>query len=743
MRRNLLTLLTVFSICGFTLPVAAQHSVARLWNEELLQAIRKDFARPTVHARNLFHFSIAVYDAWAVYDNIAQTYLLGKTVNGYACTFNGISAPANVHAAREEAVSYAAHRLITHRFQNSPGAAQSLARCDSLLSALGYSPAITSTDYASGSAAALGNYIGQSLIEFGLQDGSNEQNSYAYQHYAPFNPPLITLLPGNPDLIDPNRWQPLTLEVFIDQSGNVIPGSTPKFLSPEWGQVSPFALTPADRAIYQRDGYDYWVYHDPGAPAYLDTANAGSEISEIYKWAFSLVATWSSHLDPTDGVRWDISPASIGNVQQLPENFEDLRNFYDMLEGGDPGIGHAVNPKTGRPYTPQIVPRGDYTRALAEFWADGPNSETPPGHWFTVLNYVNDHPAFEKRFRGTGPIVEDLEWDVKAYFVLGGAVHDAAISAWGIKGWYDYVRPISAIRWMADRGQSSDPNLPHYSPLGLPLIPGFIEVVLEGDSLAQLDAANYGKIKIKAWRAHDFINDPEVDVAGVGWILGENWWPYQRPTFITPPFAGFVSGHSTFSRAAAEVMTLLTGDEYFPGGMAEFQALRNEYLVFEDGPSVDLKLQWATYRDASDQCSLSRIWGGIHPPVDDMPGRLIGRKIGVNAFLYAERYFNGQITHVAQAPAIAAPPATFTARVFPNPVSSGKRVTVELNQPASPLVVQLYNIQGQLVRTQTAAVSQQQQQFMLDTNALASGIYFVRIAGTAWTISQRILVLNN
>ncbi|MFV9552626.1 hypothetical protein ACNG5D_15995, partial [Algibacter sp. PT7-4] len=97
-----------------------------------------------------------------------------------------------------------------------------------------------------------------------------------------------------------------------------------------------------------------------------------------------------------------------------------------------------------------------------------------------------------------------------------------------------------------------------------------------------------------------------TDTAGVGWILSEDWWPYQRPSFVTPPFAGYVSGHSTYSRAAAEVMTLITGDEYFPGGIGEFQARQNEFLVFEEGPSVDVVLQWATYRDASDQCSLSR-----------------------------------------------------------------------------------------------------------------------------------------
>jgi len=115
------------------------------------------------------------------------------------------------------------------------------------------------------------------------------------------------------------------------------------------------------------------------------------------------------------------------------------------------------NPTTGLPYAPNIVKRGDYTRVIAEFWADGPDSETPPGHWFTILNeLVSDHPDVVKRFEGQGDILDDLEWDVKAYFMLGGTMHDAAITAWGAKGWYDYIRPISAIRAMAEKGQSTD-----------------------------------------------------------------------------------------------------------------------------------------------------------------------------------------------------------------------------------------------------------------------------------------------
>ena len=194
---------------------------------------------------------------------------------------------------------------------------------------------------------------------------------------------------------------------------------------------------------------------------------------------------------------------------------------------------------------------------------------------------------------------------------------------------------------MADRGQSTDPALPSYSVDGIPLEPGYIELVTPGDPLAGPNDENVDKIKLYAWRGPDFIANPRIDQAGVDWILAENWWPYQRPTFVSPPFAGYVSGHSTYSRAAAEVLTALTGSEYFPGGMSGFTITANEFLVFEDGPSVDMTLQWATYRDAADQCSLSRIWGGIHPPADDIPGRQIGEQIGTGAFSLAEEYFDG------------------------------------------------------------------------------------------------------
>lgn len=634
-----------FLLFGLTAGCLAQSpSVARQWNEAQLFAIRNDFARPPVHARNLWHVSMAMYDAWAIYDDISETYLLGNTVGSFSSPFAEFPQPANLEEARNEAISYAAYRVLKHRFQFSPGSIVISNHLDSVMNALGYDPGFVSTDYASGNPAALGNYIAGEVLAFGLQDGSNELAEYTNQFYLPVNEALDMTQPGNPNMTDPNRWQPLQLPLFIDQAGNPFT-EAPPFQSPEWGYVTPFALTDDDLDVYTRDGNQWPVYLDPGPPPLIDTLGP-RENDELYRLGFSMVSVWQSHLDPSDGVLWDISPASIGNLGDLPTDMWEIHAMYNYFDGGDNSPGHAINPITGAPYEPQIVPRADYTRILAEYWADGPDSETPPGHWYSILNYVSDQPDFSPQWMGQGEVLDALEWDVKAYFTLGAGVHDAAIAAWSVKGWFDYVRPVAAIRFMADRGQNTDVNLPSYNPGGIPLMDGYIELVGADDPLAGTNNEHVGKIKLYTWRGPDFIEDPETDIAGVGWILAENWWPYQMPTFVTPPFAGYVSGHSTFSRAAAEVLTAITGDPYFPGGMGEFPAIQNEFLEFENGPSVNMTLQWATYRDAADQCSLSRIWGGIHPPADDVPGRIMGLKAGQKAFNKARTYFESGLPQV-------------------------------------------------------------------------------------------------
>ena len=143
------------------------------------------------------------------------------------------------------------------------------------------------------------------------------------------------------------------------------------------------------------------------------------------------------------------------------------------------------------------------------------------------------------------------------------------------------------IRYMGGLGQSSDPAGPSYDTEGLPLVPGLVEVVTRettapGERHAAL-AGHEGEIAIKAWGGNPV--DPKTQIGGVRWILAVDWVPYQLPTFVTPAFQGYVSGHSTFSRAAAEVLTAFTGSEYFPGGVSGY-TIKAGSLKFEQGPTT-------------------------------------------------------------------------------------------------------------------------------------------------------------
>jgi hypothetical protein len=195
---------------------------------------------------------------------------------------------------------------------------------------------------------------------------------------------------------------------------------------------------------------------------------------------------------------------------------------------------------------------------------------------------------------------------------------------------------------MGGLGQSSDPTLTSYDPEGLPLVPDLIELItpqttVAGARHAEL-AGHEGEIAVRAWAGNPA--DPKTQVGGVRWILATDWVPYQLPTFVTPSFPGYTSGHSTFSRAAAEVLTGFTGSEYFPGGMSGY-TIKAGSLKFESGPTTDIHLEWATYFDASDQAGQSRLWGGIHIQADDFNGRTTGSACGKKAWALAQLYYAG------------------------------------------------------------------------------------------------------
>jgi hypothetical protein len=215
-------------------------------------------------------------------------------------------------------------------------------------------------------------------------------------------------------------------------------------------------------------------------------------------------------------------------------------------------------------------------KVIAEFWADGPSSEFPPGHWCTIAQYAS------MRYGLT------LDEDVKLFFLVANAVFDASIGAWSTKIHYDYVRPVSAVRHL-----------------------------------------KAGK-KIRAWAGPG---------RGTAVIDGDAWVPYQIATFRTPPFAEYVSGHSTFSTAAATVLRLFLGTDAF-GACA---TLPPGWSKAEPGvvPARAVELCWDTFSDAAEEAGLSRIYGGIHFRQGNEEGLILGRKVGNEVWRKAQTYFAG------------------------------------------------------------------------------------------------------
>jgi hypothetical protein len=573
-------------------------SVARIWDEELLEMIRQVVPAPTVHARNLFHTSAAMWDAWAAYDPKADGYFVTEKQSS-----------GDVKAAREAAISYAAYRVLLWRYAVVADLTTAQEQLDKTMASLCYRTDVTTTE--GDSPAALGNRIAAAVLEAGRTDGALEDERYKDPSYKPVNDPLEVAVSGTV-MRDPNHWQPLSLAKQVAQNGLPIAGSIQTFIGPHWGHVKSFALPASDAG----------TPIDPGTPPRLgDTAT-----DQAFKDEAVEIIRYSSQLDPTDPTTVDIGPGAFGGNSL----------------GANDGNGHPVDPATGQPYAPNVVLRADYNRVLAEYWADGPKSETPPGHWNVIANQVSDTPGFEPKFGGQGPTLDRLEWDVKLYLALNGAVHDAAIATWGAKGFYDSARPISMIRYMGGKGQSSDPSGPAYSREGLPLVDGLVEVITaESSQPGQRHAAlraHIGEMTIRSWKG--FPKDPKTETSGVGWIRAVDWVPYQRSTFVTPAFAGYPSGHSTFSRAAAQVMTAFTGDPYFPGGMTAV-TVKAGALLHEEGPTADVILQWATYDDAADAAGLSRLRMGIHITADDLDGRKVGAICGDDALALARTYFDG------------------------------------------------------------------------------------------------------
>ncbi|NET25051.1 DUF6851 domain-containing protein [Okeania sp. SIO1I7] len=218
----------------------------------------------------------------------------------------------------------------------------------------------------------------------------------------------------------------------------------------------------------------------------------------------------------------------------------------------------------------------DEQKLVAEFWEDGGGTSFPPGTWMTFGQFVSARDN------------HTLDQDVKLFLNLGNAVFDAGVAAWDAKTFYDYARPVRTVRELGELGLIGEFN---------PELGGFA---------------------IDAWAG---------PAQGTQTILATDFLTFQTPgSDPSPPFAEYVSGHSTFSAAGAEILERFTGSDDF-GASVSFAVGESR---FEPGltPQTPIVLEWDTFSEAADEAGISRLYGGIHFDDGDLNGRELGREVG-------------------------------------------------------------------------------------------------------------------
>ena len=214
----------------------------------------------------------------------------------------------------------------------------------------------------------------------------------------------------------------------------------------------------------------------------------------------------------------------------------------------------------------------DQTKARAEYWADGPKSEQPPGHWHLFAGAISRKHS------------QTIDQDAKLNFAVSNALLDAGITSWNAKRRYDFIRPVTAVR-----------------------------------------TTQAGKT-IKAW-------------AGPG--QGTKVIPAEqfRSYIPTPPFPDYVSGHSTSSAAAAQVLRSFTGSDTL--NLTVNFAAGSSFVEPGTVPAAAVPMGWSTYTAAAGEAGLSREYGGIHFRDADAHGLNLGRAVGTNTWNKAQTYFQG------------------------------------------------------------------------------------------------------
>jgi hypothetical protein len=461
----------------FVCETSAQATVVSDWNAAALAEVRLSRALrngPPIVARALAIAHTCMYDAWAAYDDVAV---------GTTDTAGDRRRPAaeQTDENKAKAISFAAYRCLTNLYPDGslpPPLAQPSERLNAMLQSLGYSldercasdDACRSAD--PNTAAGMGNLAAQAVIDARRYDGSNQ-----YGDLPPAPCPVLTPWP-----------HPCPAAAYGQTSAN--PGRTGAY------------------ADYVADGYTPYVPVNPlmGYCNPLVEVCERQDIVDPNHWQPLIFSNGQACLDAETGTE-ETCPGIQSFVaphweRVTPFALRSASQFDDTILIPPPDYL-----KNSRRYQNDVTDMIRFSRSLdtrrkliVEYWADGPSSELPPGHWGLFAQFVSQRDD------------HTIDQDAKMFFAMHSASFDAGIVAWHIKRKYNGVRPITAVRYVK-QGQT-----------------------------------------IIAW------GGPGRPIEQ---IPGEKWSPYNPGSNLTPSFPGYFSGHSVFSRSSATVLALFTGDDYF------------------------------------------------------------------------------------------------------------------------------------------------------------------------------------
>ncbi|MEM8502787.1 MAG: DUF6851 domain-containing protein, partial [Cyanobacteria bacterium P01_D01_bin.1] len=411
-------------------------------------------------------------------------------------------------------------------------AAADKALFDDVMTSLGLDINNDTTDTTT--AAGIGNISAETLMVFRRADGSNQENGYAdTTGYVPVNADAN-------NVVDLQRWTPESVPIDAIDSTSESTDSIrlQEFLTPQWSVTTPFALESPNSVR-------------PVAPEPFLLVDATVDLENR-----TITLAGENEAQP-------ITADMVGVVGE-PDKFIN-QAFIDQAERVVAASANLT----------------DEEKLIAEFWEDGGGTSFPPGTWHTFSQFVSARDN------------NSLDEDALLFFSLGNAVFDVSVSTWEAKVFYDYVRPIRAIRELGKLG------------------------LLNGGMTGTDEVTGETGFVIEAWGGPG---------QGTRTILADNFLTYQTPgSDVSPPFGEYTSGHSSFSATGAEILKLFTGSDDF-GAAVTFESGSSR---FENQltPLEETTLSWDTFTEAADEAGLSRIYGGIHFDDGDLNARVSGRQV--------------------------------------------------------------------------------------------------------------------